>query len=162
MKIATRSCRNRLRLCLRGRSITLARRVLAAGLLVVAAVIAARPSAAGPAPPRPTPVPAFSGAAIAAGPGFATVPIRLADPGVAELLGRGTRVDVVAAEAAEPSRKVLASMATVVDVRSPPPAGGHLLSADSSGPLVLISVPVDLAAQVAALSLRNPVTVTLR
>lgn len=162
MKIAPRSYRNRLRLFLRGRTITLARRVLAAGLLVVAAVIAARPTAAGPAPPRPTPAPASSGTAITAGPGFATVPIRLADPGVAELLGQGTRVDVVAAEAAEPSRKVLASMATVVDVRSPPTASGHLLTAEGSGPLVLISVPVEVAVQVAALSLRNTVTVTLR
>ncbi|GLY64203.1 hypothetical protein [Amycolatopsis taiwanensis] len=162
MKIAPRSYWNRLRLRLRGRTITLTRRVLAAGLLVVAAVIAARPTAAGPAPPAPAPVSAPSGAAITAGPGFATVPIRLADPGVAELLNRGTRVDVVATEGGEPSRKVLASMATVVDVRSSPPAAGNLFPAESSGPLVLISVPVEVAVQVAALSLRNPVTVTLR
>lgn len=160
MKIAPRSCWNRLRLRLRGRTVTVVRRVLAAGLFVVAVVLAVRPTPAGPAPPSP--VPASSNASIALGPGFATVPVRLADPGVAELLGRGMRVDVVTAEAGEPSQKILASMATVVDVRSPPPADGHLLPAESKGPLVLISVPAGVATQVAALSLRNPVAITFR
>lgn len=161
MKITSRSCRNQLRVALRGRPVTLARRVLAAGLFVLAAVLAARPTAAGPAPPGPAPVPA-SRAATALGPGFATVPVRLADPGVAELLGRGMRVDVVTAEPGEPDRKILASMATVVDVRSPPQADGPLRSAERKGPLVLISVPVDVATQVAAMSLRNPVAITFR
>lgn len=160
MKIA--SCWNRLRLRLHGRTVTLARRILAAGLFVVAVVLAARPTTAGPAPPGTAPVPAPSNTAIAVGPGFATVPVRLADPGVAELLGRGMRVDVVTTEAGEPNRKILASMATVVDVRSPPPNGGHLLPTEGKGPLVLISVPVEIATQVAALSLRNPVAITFR
>jgi len=90
------------------------------------------------------------------------VPIRLADSGIAELLGRGMRVDVVTLESAEQSRKVLASMAMVVDVRSPPSGGNRLLSGENKGPLVLIAVPTEVATQVAALSLRNPVTVTLR
>lgn len=161
MKIAPRSYWNRLRFCFRGRTVTLARRVLAAGLLVVAAVLAARPTAAGPAPPPPALPPVSPGAAFAAGPGFATVPIRLADPGVAELLGRGMRVDVVTLEPGEQSRQVLASNATVVDVRSPP-AGDHLSPTEGKGPLVLISVPAELATQVAALSLRNPVAITFR
>lgn len=160
MKIAPRSSWTRLRLGTRGRTVVLARRVLAAALFVVAAVLAARPTAAGPAPPAATPVPPPSNSTIA--PGFATVPVRLADPGVAELLGRGMRVDVVTAEAGEPNRKVLASMATVVDVRSPPRSDAHLLSEEGKGPLVLISVPVEVATQVAAVSLRNPVAITFR
>lgn len=94
--------------------------------------------------------------------GFSTVPIHLADASVAALLSRGMRVDVVTMDSAEQSRKVLASMATVVDVRSPPDGAGGLLGGQSKGPLVLISVPAELATEVAALSLRNPVAVTLR
>lgn len=162
MKIAPHTYWNRLRPRLRGRGVTLARRVLAAALLVVAAFLATRPVATGPAPPQPPRADVQPGAALAEGPGFSTVPIRLADAGVAELLRRGMRVDVVTLEAGEQTRKVLAGMATVVDVRSPPTSGGSLLPGENKGPLVLISVPVELATQVAALSLRNPVAVTLR
>ncbi|HVV13826.1 hypothetical protein [Amycolatopsis sp.] len=95
-------------------------------------------------------------------PGEATVPIRLADPAVAGLLAPGMRVDVVTAETEPQSRKVLAGMATVIDVRSPPDSGGRLLGGTDKGPLVLISVPAERAIEVAALSLRNPVAVTLR
>ncbi|WP_246272379.1 hypothetical protein [Amycolatopsis acididurans] len=72
------------------------------------------------------------------------------------------RVDVVTVDSSEQSRKVLASSATVVDVRSPPKDSGGLLGGESKGPLVLITVPADTATEVAALSLRNPVAVTLR
>ncbi|WP_243770125.1 hypothetical protein [Amycolatopsis acidicola] len=90
------------------------------------------------------------------------MPLHLADPSVAGLLTRGMRVDVVTAGTQVQSQKVLASMATVVDVRSPPDSGGRFLGGADKGPLVLISVPVERAVDVAALSLRNPVAVTLR
>jgi hypothetical protein len=162
MKIAPRSCWNRWGLRLHGRAVVLVRRILAAVLFVAAVVLATRPTSAGPAPPGSPPAPASVNTAIALGPGQATVPVRLADPGVAELLRQGMRVDVVTAEAGEPSRQVLASMATVVDVRSPPSADGHLLPAQSKGPLVLLSAPVDVATRVAALSLSNLVAITFR
>lgn len=161
MKIAHRFCWNRLRLRLRGRAVTITRQALAAGLFVTAAVLAVRPNTAGP-PPGPVQSSATSNLALATAPGSATVPLRLADPGVTELLARGMRVDVVTADSGTPGQKVLASMATVVDVRSPPQPEDHLLSSDRKGPLVLVSLPVDVARQVAAFSLRGPVAVTFR
>ncbi|MEV7550548.1 SAF domain-containing protein [Amycolatopsis sp. NPDC089917] len=95
-------------------------------------------------------------------PESSTVPVRLADAAVAELLRPGQRVDVVAA--AEPRREasVLASMAMVAAVgeqgtRDPKAAG-----AGSKGPLVLLSLPSALATRVAATSLERSLTVTLR
>jgi hypothetical protein len=140
----------------------LARRLLAVGLLVTAAVLVTRPSVTGPAPPRAVRAESSPSAVLPVAPGFSTVPVRLADAGVAELLTRGTRVDLVTLEAGEQNRRVLASMATVVDIRSPPPAGSRLLATENKGPLVLIAVPAEVAPQVAALALRNPVAVTLR
>ena len=162
MRITDRSFWIQLRRRVRGRTFTLTRRLTAAGLLVTSVFLAVRPATAGPAPPSPAHVAASSEVTLSGGPGFSTVPIRLADSGIAELLGRGMRVDVVTLESAEQSRKVLASMAMVVDVRSPPSGGNRLLSGENKGPLVLIAVPTEVATQVAALSLRNPVTVTLR
>jgi hypothetical protein len=75
---------------------------------------------------------------------------------------RGMRVDVVTVDDGQQTRKVLASMATVVDIRPPPEGGSRFTSAESKGPLVLIAVPTETATEVAALSLRNPVAVTLR
>jgi hypothetical protein len=93
---------------------------------------------------------------------LSTVAVHLADASVAALLTPGMRVDVVAADDGYSARKVLASMATVVDIRSPPEAGNRLMGSESTGPLVLIAVPAGIAPDVAALSLRNPVAVTLR
>lgn len=91
------------------------------------------------------------------------VPIRLADAGVADLLHPGAKVDVVTVDpgsAHTPSqgKRVVASSATVVTITSP--RGGE--TAALQGPLVLISVPSSLATHVAAMSLNQPVTVTLR
>ncbi|WP_246244660.1 hypothetical protein [Amycolatopsis pithecellobii] len=88
--------------------------------------------------------------------------MHLADASVAELLAPGTRVDVVATDNGYAAREVLASMATVVDIRPPPDGGSRFMGSESKGPLVLIAVPTDIATQVAAVSLRNPVAVTLR
>ncbi|WP_158889241.1 SAF domain-containing protein [Amycolatopsis anabasis] len=97
--------------------------------------------------------------------GSATVPVRLADADVAELLHPGTRVDVVALDAGEQGRKVLASGATVITVVAE--ASGRAgerraTGTEAKGPLVLVAVPADHATQVAAASLGRPVTVTLR
>jgi len=88
-------------------------------------------------------------------PGTATVPVRLADVAVAELLRPGQRVDVVAAPEPSSPAAVLASGATVVTV-------GHQEPATLKGPLVLLRLPEAAATKVAAISLERPVTVTLR
>ncbi|WP_103355489.1 SAF domain-containing protein [Amycolatopsis sp. CA-128772] len=88
-------------------------------------------------------------------PGTATVPVRLADAAVAELLGPGRRVDVVAAPEPGGPAAVLAGGATVVTV-------GHPEAATAKGPLVLLRLPEAIATRVAAISLERPVTVTLR
>ncbi|HVW42964.1 MAG TPA: hypothetical protein VHC18_16610 [Amycolatopsis sp.] len=160
MQLNPRPLLARLRRMARGRPFLLVRRILAIGLLLVAAVAAMRPSQ--PAASLPAGARGSPDLPLLGGPGFSTVPVHLADASVAALLSRGMRVDVVTVDSSEQSRKVLASAATVVDIRSPPEGGGGLLSGESKGPLVLISVPTELATQVAALSLRNPVAVTLR
>jgi Flp pilus assembly protein CpaB len=91
-------------------------------------------------------------------PATATVPVRLADPAVAELLRPGQRVDVVAAP--DGSASVLASGATVVTISDP--ASARPLAGPAKGPLVLLRLPEATATRVAAISLDRPVTVTLR
>ncbi|WP_410669569.1 SAF domain-containing protein [Amycolatopsis sp. cmx-4-68] len=88
-------------------------------------------------------------------PGTATVPVRLADAAIAELLGPGVRVDVVAAPEPGAPASVLASGATVVTV-------GHQEPSTPKGPLVLLRLTEATATRVAAISLERPVTVTLR
>ncbi|EOD67169.1 SAF domain-containing protein [Amycolatopsis vancoresmycina] len=88
-------------------------------------------------------------------PGTATVPVRLADAAVAELLGPGRRVDVVAAPEPGAPPSVLAGGATVVTV-------GHQEQSTAKGALVLLRLPEAIATRVAAISLERPVTVTLR
>ena len=88
-------------------------------------------------------------------PATATVPVRLADAGVAELLEPGGRVDVVAAPEPGVPASVLAGGATVVAV-------GHREPSAAKGPLVLLRLPEAVATRVAAISLERPVTVTLR
>ncbi|SFW63777.1 SAF domain-containing protein [Amycolatopsis australiensis] len=88
-------------------------------------------------------------------PGTATVPVRLADAAVAELLEPGRHVDVVAAPEPGVLASVLASGATVVTV-------GHQEPSAAKGRLVLLRLPEAIATRVAAISLERPVTVTLR
>ncbi|MPY96908.1 MAG: hypothetical protein GEU97_02735 [Actinophytocola sp.] len=89
----------------------------------------------------------------------ATVPIRLSDVAITGLLRPGTRVDVITADPTSDEGRVLASDATVVTVTAPDETSQP---AARDGPLVLIALPADTATQVAAASLRQPVTVTLR
>lgn len=89
-------------------------------------------------------------------PGSSAVPVRLADPGVADLLHPGVRVDVVAMDPNEADNPLLASDAIVLTVRDADNAPGQ------HGRLVVLALPEQVATRVAAVSLRQPVTVTLR
>lgn len=95
-------------------------------------------------------------------PESSTVPVRLADAGVAELLRPGQRVDVVAAAEAGREASVLASAAVVAAVGAPDTAEPRAARAGSKGPLVLLSLPAAIATRVAATSLERPLAVTLR
>lgn len=90
--------------------------------------------------------------------GTTTVPVRLADPGVAKLLEPGTKVDVVTLAAESEKGRVLAGGATVLTVTEDPGAGR---AGRGDEPLVLLAVPGDAATGLAAVALNQPVTVTL-
>jgi len=89
-------------------------------------------------------------------PNAATVPVQLADPDVADLLRPGIRVDVVTLDPDRQADPVLAENATVITIRNTPGTQGQ------PGRLVLVAVPRPAATRLAAASLRQPVTVTLR
>ncbi|MDA3626021.1 SAF domain-containing protein [Saccharopolyspora sp. WRP15-2] len=97
----------------------------------------------------------FNGPTAASGSGMASAPIRLADPEVADFLTPGRRVDIVTAAAHPGEGSVLAENAQVIAVQ-----------ADSDdrdqGRLVFVGLPERLAGNVAAASLDQTVTVTLR
>ncbi len=90
-------------------------------------------------------------------PGSAAVPVRLADAGVAPLLAPGSRVDVVTAGASSEEPVVLAAGASVLAVLAVLPE-----DAPSSGRLVLVAMPAEVATRVAAASLTEQVAVILR
>lgn len=96
---------------------------------------------------------------LAAGEQHAAVAIRLADPGVADLLHPGRRVDVVTTSlhsGARPENTVtLAERVPVLAIR---PAEGRR----EQGRLIVVGIPERNASQVAAASLTDSVTVTLR
>jgi Flp pilus assembly protein CpaB len=98
---------------------------------------------------------------LAGRPGDAAVPVRLADPEVARLLGPGSRVDVVT-PAPDGDRPVVlaadAAVLTVVAAEPDGPAG----PGSSRGRLVLVALPRADAARVAAAALSEQVAVTLR
>jgi hypothetical protein len=89
-------------------------------------------------------------------PNTATVPVQLADPDVADLLRPGLHVDVVTLDPDRQADPVLAEDATVITVRDTAGTQGQ------PGRLVLVAVPRQNATRLAAASLRQPVTVTLR
>lgn len=148
---------------LRGRRARLLRRWLAAALLTAGLLLLFHPASA----PATTAAPVNDarptiGIPASGDPTTATVPVRLADAGVAELLRPGQRVDVVAAAQGDSAPSVLASHAMVVTVSGPEPQAGRALAPPGKGPLVLLTLPSEVATQVAAISLERPVTVTLR
>ncbi|GAA5102843.1 SAF domain-containing protein [Haloechinothrix salitolerans] len=89
----------------------------------------------------------------------ATVPVRLSDAAITGLLRPGTRVDVITADDTSDEGHVLATDAPVVTVTAPDTSHG---TSATAAPLVLIELPAETATQVAAASLRQPVTITLR
>jgi len=102
-------------------------------------------------------------------PGLAIVAIRLTDPGISALLRTGAHIDVVSTDSVHGEIHTLAKNAIVVTIASPkektPTSGGVFTNPSgnsSENPLVLIAVPLDISAQVAAASMEKSVTVTLR
>lgn len=94
-------------------------------------------------------------------PGTVTVPVRLADAAVADLLRPGTRVDVVT-PGDEKAARLLARAATVLTVIDPADAERAGPLPTDAEPLLLVAVPDEEASGLAAASLGRPVTVTLR
>lgn len=97
-------------------------------------------------------------------PGFdaATVPVRLSDPDIAELLNPGSTVDVVSVGERDAQPTVLAERATVVTVldEAEPTIGQSGRS--QRGRLVVVVLPRPAATRIAAASLSQPLTITLR
>jgi Flp pilus assembly protein CpaB len=95
-------------------------------------------------------------------PSAAAVPVRLADAGVADLLRPGARVDVVALDERSQRDAVLATDAVVLTVRSAGSSTGSAGAVGDHGRLVVVALARAAATKVAAASLGQPVTVTLR
>lgn len=95
--------------------------------------------------------------------GSATVPVRLSDPDVAELLAPGSTVDVVSVGERDAAPTVLAERATVLAVLDGRAAAGLGAAGQAQrGRLVVVVLPRDAATEVAAASLYQSLTVTLR
>jgi Flp pilus assembly protein CpaB len=88
-------------------------------------------------------------------PTYTAVPIRLTDPGIADLLYPGRRVDLVTADAGSGRAAVLAERTPVIAVRPAEDQRGK-------GRLVVVGLPQHQAAIVASLALTKAVTITLR
>lgn len=122
----------------------------AAGRVLIGAVRAGEPL---------TDVRVSGAAALGSGPGTAAVPVRLADPGVAQLLAPGSRVDVVGLADPNGSPVVLAPNAAVIAVL-PAEEGGRV--GPTRGRLILVAMPRELATRVAAASVSDQLAITLR
>lgn len=85
----------------------------------------------------------------------AAVPIRLADPAVADLLYPGRKVDVIAADSGSGRAMVLAERAPVIAI-------GPAEDRHSKGRLLVVGLPQQQAAAVASAALTQSVTITLR
>lgn len=90
-----------------------------------------------------------------------TVPLRLADAGVADLLEPGATVDVITLDDDSEEGHELAAGVTVLTVTDDPTVAAANATGEDDGPLVLLAVPTDAATGLAAAALRRPVTVTL-
>ncbi|HEY2763969.1 MAG TPA: SAF domain-containing protein [Pseudonocardiaceae bacterium] len=95
--------------------------------------------------------------AVAADPAMVSVPVRLADPEVATLLHPGATVDVVTVGERQDDPVVLARGARVLAVLAPAARG-----ATTEGRLVLVALDPLGATRVAAASLSQTLTITLR
>ncbi|MEU3274813.1 RcpC/CpaB family pilus assembly protein [Saccharomonospora sp. NPDC006951] len=95
-------------------------------------------------------------------PGTVTVPVQLADAAIARLLRTGSAVDVVALGSGSQTANPVATDAKVLTVLSPPGKARDGPGDSEAEPLVLLAVPEEAAPELAAVSLAQPVTVTLR
>lgn len=95
---------------------------------------------------------------VAGDPAAVSVPVRLADPGVAALLHPGSEVDVVTLGPDDQGPRVLARAARVAAVLPESEDDG----AARGGRLVLVTLDENAATQVAAALLSQEVTVTVR
>jgi pilus assembly protein CpaB len=93
---------------------------------------------------------------ISSNPELMSVPLRLADPGVAALLHAGVTVDVVTAGPQQGEPVVLARAAQVLAVLESGPG-----SVERDGKLVLVALDPVAASRVAATSLAQSLTVTV-
>ena len=92
----------------------------------------------------------------------ATVPVRLSDPDIAELLHAGSMVDVVSVGDRDAQPTVLAERATVVTVLDEQKPAIGQPGRSQRGRLVVVVLPRNAAVRVAAASLSQPLTITLR
>jgi Flp pilus assembly protein CpaB len=110
---------------------------------------------------EPLTAPRFAGPELARQAGgrrdSVSVPIRLADADVAALLGPGRLVDVITVNPRSEQPSVLATGAVVLTIL---PADSK--AAGGKGRLVLVAVPGPVATRLAAATLSQEVTVTLR
>ncbi|GGI69081.1 hypothetical protein GCM10011581_02640 [Saccharopolyspora subtropica] len=97
----------------------------------------------------------FAGSAVPSRAGSAATPIRLADPDVADFLAPGRRVDIITKITRSGHSSVLAEAVPVLAVQ---PADNH----GDQGRLIFVGLPGEQAAAVAAASLDQSVTITLR
>lgn len=98
--------------------------------------------------------------------GLVAAPVRLADAAVAALVSVGDVVDVLATSAAGPTgadpevARVVAPGARVLAV--PAPTGDGLGALTGDGALLVLAVPTDTAADLAAAASRGPLSITMR
>lgn len=92
---------------------------------------------------------------LSTGDDHASVPVRLADPAMADLLHPGTHVDLVTIGADSGETSVLARQVPVLAVRP-------VEEKSEQGRLIVVAMPHSRAAEVAAASLVQSVAVTLR
>lgn len=102
------------------------------------------------------------GLADGAPPGTVVVPVRLADPGVAAILGPGDRIDIHRApgDGAAAASTVLARRAVVL-ARAEPESAGWLGAEATAAPLLLVAVPSAAATLVTGAGEWNPLGVVL-
>ncbi len=135
------------------------RRALALGLAVTAAALATTGPPDTDRPPDRTASAAASPEPPRGAPEQVTAPVRIADAEAVRLLRPGDRVDVIAAAASpagDAKPRVVAAGARVTEV----PEQGE--AASEAGALVVLSVPRDTAARLAAAGASARLAVTLR
>ncbi len=108
---------------------------------------------------------------LRARPGYVLAGVRLADPGLAQLIQPGQQVDVLVSPAEAKQARVVARAATVIagPAGSEPPGSGWAplgtgggVDALGGGALIVLSVLPNIAAEVTQAAAMGPLSVTLR